>query len=319
MSFATPLVLLGLIALPALVAFYVFEQQRRARAMSAFVSVPLLASVAPRQPGWRRHAPYGLLGVGLIALIVAAARPQHRVLQPVKGATVMLVNDTSASMTAGDVTPSRLVAAERAAASFLKRVSPSTEVGSIAFARHVLLLQSPTTDHALTRAAIAGIRPGGGGTAMGVALVRALQSIAAAPKVGNKRPPGSVILISDGAANIGVSPVTVAAQAKHQKVKIFTVSVGTARGFAEIPHKSGLVRTAVPVDPTELGQIATVSGGRAYHAANSATVASIYNDLAKVLSHRHVERSLVGFFAGAGLVLVALGAGLSLLWFARLA
>ena len=319
MSFAAPLVLLGLIALPALAGFYAFEQRRRTRAMSAFVNSSLLASVAPRRPGWRRHAPYALLGLGLIALLLAAAKPQHRVLQAVKGATVMLVNDTSASMAADDVKPSRLVAAKRAATSFLQHVSSSTQVGSIAFARHVLLLQSPTTDHTLTSQAITTIKQGGGGTAMGDALTQALSSIKSAPKVGTKRPPGSVILISDGAANIGTNPVRVAAQAKHQKVKIFTVSIGTAQGFAEIPHKHGPVRTAVPVDPTELGQIAAASGGHAYRAADSATVGSIYNSLAKALGHDHVERSLTGFFAGAGLVLVALGAGLSLLWFARLA
>jgi Ca-activated chloride channel family protein len=137
--------------------------------------------------------------------------------------------------------------------------------------------------------------------------------------VAGKRPPGSVILISDGAANIGVNPVAVAAQAKHEKIKIFTVSVGTAHGVAQIPHRSGSVRTPVPVDPTELGQIATASGGHAYRAPDAATLSSIYTALAKVLGHRRVEQSLTGFFAGAGLVLVALGAGLSLLWFARLA
>jgi Ca-activated chloride channel family protein len=318
-SFAAPLVLLGLIALPAAAAIYVAEQRRRARAMSAFVTTALLTSVAPRQPGWRRHAPYVLLALGLLALILAAARPQRPVERPLKGATVMLVNDTSASMTSADVKPSRLGAAKRAATSFLGHVSPSTEVGSIAFARHVLLLQSPTTDHSLTRSAIAGIEPGGGGTAMGNALAEALAAIKTAPKVNGKRPPGSVILISDGAANTGVNPVSVAAQAKHQKVKVFTVSIGTAHGFAEIPHKTGSVRTAVPVDPTELGQIAAASGGRSYRAPNSATLGAIYTDLAKVLGHRRIEQLLTGFFAGAGLVLVALGAGLSLLWFARLA
>jgi Ca-activated chloride channel family protein len=318
-SFAAPLVLLGLIALPAAAAIYVAEQRRRTRAMSAFVTTALLASVAPRRPGWRRHAPYALLGLGLLALILAAARPQRSVQRPVKGATVMLVNDTSASMTSTDVKPSRLGAAKQAATSFLGHVSPLTEVGSIAFARHVLLLQSPTTDHSLTRSAITGIKPGGGGTAMGNALAQALASIKSAPKINGKRPPGSVILISDGAANTGVNPVSVAAQAKHQKVKVFTISIGTTHGFAEIPHKTGSVRTAVPVNPTELGQIAAASGGHAYRAPDSATLSAIYTGLAKVLGHRRVEQLLTGFFAGAGLVLVALGAGLSLLWFARLA
>lgn len=319
MSFAAPLVLLALIALPLLAALYVREQQRRARAMGAFVSTSLLASVAPRRPGWRRHAPYALLGLGLVALIGAAARPQRPVIQPVKGATVMLVNDTSASMTADDVRPSRLVAAKRAATSFLKRVSPTTQVGSIVFARHVLLLQSPTTEHTLTRSAIASIKPGGGGTAMGNALIQALISIERAPRVAGRRAPGSVILISDGAANVGVNPVTVAAEAKHRHVKIFTVSVGTAHGIATIPHRGGSTKTLVPVDPTELGQIAAASGGHAYRALNAATVSSIYARLAKALGHRRVEQSLIGFFAGAGLVLVALGAALSLFWFARLA
>ena len=319
MSFGAPLVLLGLVALPALAALYVLEQRRRAKAMTVFVATPMLASVAPRRPGWRRHAPYVLLALGIVALILAAARPRHAMAKPVKGATVMLVNDVSASMTATDVEPSRLGAAKRASASFLHRVTGATQVGSIAFARHPVLLQSPTTDHSLTRAAIASLKPGGGGTAMGDALAIALTQIRKAPKVDGKRPPGSVILISDGAANVGVNPVTVATQAKHQHVRIFTVSVGTPDGVAKIPHRGGEITTRVPVDPTELGQIARASGGRAYRAPDSATLGSIYSALAKVLSHRRVEQQLNGFFAGAGLLLVAMAAGLSLLWFARLA
>jgi Ca-activated chloride channel family protein len=318
-SFATPIVLLGLVALPAALWLYLAEHRRRTHTLVALVDAKMHASLAPRVPGWRRHAPYVLFGLGLVALILAAAGPQHAVLKPVKGATVMLVNDTSASMTSNDVSPSRLEAAQEAAYSFLLHVSPSTQVGSIAFARHVLLLQSPTTDHSLTRAAVASIKPGGGGTAMGNALAVALRAVRAAPKLGGKRPPGSVILISDGAGNIGVNPVSVAAQAKREKIKIFTISIGTPNGSAEIPQQSGPVLTAVPVDPTELLQIAQTSGGVAFDAADSATVTSIYNDLAQVVAHQRIENGLTGFFAGAGLLLIALGAALSLWWFARLA
>ena len=319
MSFAAPLVLLGLVALPALAALYVREQRRRSDAMTAFVATPLLASVAPRRPGWRRHAPYVLLALGVLVLIIAAARPQRAIEQPIKGATVMLVNDISASMTATDVHPTRLAAAKRAATSFLARTTAATQVGSIAFARHPVLLQSPTTDHRLTRAAIASIKPGGGGTAMGDALDIALTQIKNAPKLGRKRPPGSVILISDGAANVGVNPVIVAGQAKRKHVKIYTVSVGTPHGVAAIPHENREVPTPVPVDPTELAQIAQASGGHAYRAPDSATLSAIYSSLAKTLGHRQAEQRLTGFFAGGGLLLVALGLGASLLWFARLA
>ncbi|HWD70046.1 MAG TPA: VWA domain-containing protein [Solirubrobacteraceae bacterium] len=319
MSFASPLVLLGLLALPIAVVIYVSEHRRRSHKMEAMVAAKMRTSVAPRSPGWRRHAPYAFLLLGLFALILAAAKPQHAVLKPVKGATVMLVNDTSASMGSDDVPPSRLAAAKQAAASFLQHVSPSTQVGSIAFARHVLLLQSPTTDHSLTSAAIASIKQGGGGTSMGAALAEALHSIRTAPKVGDKRAPGSIILISDGASNLGINPVTVAARARHAKVKIFTISIGTATGTAMVPTRNGPMQTSVPVDPTELFQIARTAGGTPYSAADPATVTSIYNDLASVLGHQRVEDGIVGVFAGVGLVLVALGAALSLLWFARLA
>jgi len=318
-SFATPLVLLGLLALPVAVTIYVSEHRRRSRKMEAMVAARMRASVAPRTPGWRRHVPYLLLGLGLIALILAAAKPQRAVLKPVKGATVMLVNDTSASMSSNDVPPSRLAAAKQAAASFLQHVSPTTQVGSIAFARHVLLLQSPTTDHSLTGAAVAGIKQGGGGTALGAALAEALHAVRTAPRVGDKRPPGSIILISDGASNLGTNPVAVAASARHAKVKIFTISIGTANGTAMVPTRNGPMQTAVPVDSTELFQIARTSGGTPYTAADPATVTSIYDSLASVLAHQRVEDGIAGFFAGVGLVLVALGAALSLWWFARLA
>ena len=257
MSFATPLALLGLIALPALAVAYVLEQQRRARVARAFVSEALLPSVAPRRPGWRRHAPYVVLGLGLAALILALARPQHSVMKPIPHATVMLANDVSNSMQSTDVSPSRLRAAKRAATSFLDEVKPSVEIGSIEFARRPVLLQSPTTDHALTKAAVAQLKPGGGGTAIGEALQLAVSEIRAVPKVNGKRPPGAVILISDGASNVGVSPLAVASDARTEHIPVYTISIGTAHGTIQAQQHGHTVTSPVPVDPTELAQIAT--------------------------------------------------------------
>jgi len=316
-SFEAPLVLLGLAALPALAALYIREQHRRERALGALVSAPLLPSLAPRRPGWRRHAPYALLALGAGALIVAAARPVHTVSVPVRAATVMLVNDVSASMTSADVKPSRLAAAKRAAARFLTLVGPDVAVGSIEFAREPVLLQSPTTDHRLTRAALASIRDGGGGTATGSALALALAQITSTRA--RRRAPGSVLLISDGGANVGPDPVAVAARARRLGIAVYTIAVGTAHGVAEIPYRHGARRTPVPVDPRELAQIAAASGGRAYRATNTATLSAIYAALAKELGHRRVRRGLTYAFAGVGLVALALAAAASLAWFGRLA
>jgi Ca-activated chloride channel family protein len=69
MSFADPLVLLGLLAIPLLVWVYQGRQRLRARAAAAFVAPTLTPSVAPSGPGWRRHAPM-LAFAGAIAILV---------------------------------------------------------------------------------------------------------------------------------------------------------------------------------------------------------------------------------------------------------
>ncbi len=230
----------------------------------------------------------------------------------------MLANDVSNSMKSTDVQPSRLVAAKRAATSFVKGVTSQIQVGSIEFARKPTLLQSPTTDHRQTTAAIAGLKPGGGGTAIGEALELALAAIKSAPKIAGKHAPGAIVLISDGASNVGVSPLSVAQEAKKRHVPVYTVSIGTAHGTIQIERGGHSVTTPVPVDPTELHEIAAESGGHPYRAADSATVHEIYERLAKKLGETHVQRSLTGFAIGIALALIALAGGLSLLWFGRL-
>ena len=319
MSFASPWVLLGLLALPVLAVAYVSEGRRRALAARAFVTEPLTPSVAPRRPGWRRHAPYVLLAVALAVLIVAAARPQRSIAVPLKRGTVMLANDVSNSMTSTDVQPSRLGAAQRAALTFLHGVPRTIEVGAVEFARHPVLLQSPTTHHPYTRTAIDGLQPGGGGTAIGEALQTALQAINTVPKINGKHPPGAIVLISDGASNVGIEPGAVARQARREHVRIYTISIGTASGTMTIRHGAQNVTTRVPVDPTELRQIAADSSGRSYTAADSEQVSQIYAHLATQLGHTPGQQQLIAGVIGAGLLVLLVGSALSLRWFVRIA
>ena len=319
MSFAAPLVLLGLLVLPALALWYVYERRRGREAAGAFVAPALTASVAPHRPGVRRLIPTVLMALALAALIVAAARPRIRVTKPVKGATVMLANDVSASMTSQDVKPSRLAAAQKAAITFTERVTATIAVGSVEFARHPTLLQSPSTDHALARQAIRSLKPGGGGTAIGEAIETALTAIKHAPKVAGKRPPGAIVLLSDGTSNVGVGPVAAAQMAKQQKVKIYTIAIGTSSGTQQETRDGKTVSTPVPVNPSELRQIAQTSGATFYSAPNRASASAIYAKLATQLGHRKVQQGLIAEVAGAGLVLLLLGGGLSLRWFGTFA
>ncbi len=92
----------------------------------------------------------------------------------------------------------------------------------------------------------------------------------------------AIVLLSDGAANIGVSPVAVAAQAKHDHVAIYTVALGTPGGV--LYQGAFNEPVAVPPDPRLMAQIARTSGGRAYDAQTANNLSSIYKTLGQRLS-----------------------------------
>jgi len=317
MSFLHPAVLVALLAIPLLVVWYVSQQRRRGRATAVFAAPALSASVAPRRPRWRRHIPMLAFALALAVLIVAAARPQRTVAEPVDTASIMLANDTSGSMAATDVKPSRLAAAEKAANDFLAKVPGSVRVGLLEFNTNVALLQSPTTDHALVSSALAQLRVTGG-TAIGDALRTALHTLATVPREGGKKPPGAILLISDGASDVGSDPITAAQQAAAAHIPVYTVELGTANGTVKEKRGNKTVTVPVPPDPAQLAEIARVSHGEAFTATDAKGLDTIYKRLGAELGHKKVKHEITSTFAGGGLALLLLGAAASLVWFGRL-
>jgi Ca-activated chloride channel family protein len=318
MSFAEPLVLVGLLAVPLLGWWYVSQQRWRTRAASAFVVPKLTESVAAHRPGWRRHVPMLAFALALVALILAVARPQRSVAKPVTDGVVMLADDTSGSMQATDVAPSRLRAALRAARRFVNEVPSTVQVGVLEFARHPTVLQSPTTDHALTVSALSAVPRTSGGTAVGVALTTAMNEIKGVRRVAGKHPPGAIVLISDGASNVGISPLQVARQARAEHVPIYTISVGTASGTITIRQDGATTTAPVPVSREQLAEIATLSAGKTFRASDTHGLSAAYNRLAARLGKKHIKEDITTSFAGIGLALLALGSVMTLRWFGRL-
>lgn len=317
MSFLHPAVLIALVAIPLLAIWYVGQQRRRRGAAAAFASPVFAASVTPRRPRWRRHLPMVAFATALAVLIAAAARPQRTVAVPVETASIMLANDTSGSMAAKDVAPSRLAAAEKAANQFLAKVPASVKVGLLEFNTHVALLQSPTTDHALVSSAIAQLRVTGG-TAIGDALRTALRTLTSAPKVNGKEPPAAIVLLSDGSNDVGSDPITAAEQAATQHIPVYTVELGTAGGTVTEKRGNRTVAVPVPPNPQQLAEIARVSHGQAFTATNAKGLDTIYQRLGAELGHKKVKHEMTATFAGGGLALLLLGGVASLFWFGRL-
>jgi Ca-activated chloride channel family protein len=313
-SFQAPLLLALLGFVPVAAAAYAIAQRQRRRFAVRYTNLDLLAAVAGR--AWTRHLP-ALLGLlALAALLVALARPQHTVAAERHEATVMLVTDTSGSMLANDVRPTRLAAAQVAARTFIKKVPEDFRIGLIGFGSTAEQLIAPTTDHAEVTAAVNALKVHGA-TAMGDALDLAVRS-ARAPIPdglgGSRRLPAAIVLLSDGASTRGKDPIDVARTAKRFRIPIYTVALGTRSGTLDRKGK----RVPVPPDPLVLQDIARDTGGQYFAAPSAARLNTVYANLGTRLAHVKEKRQVTSAFAGGALVLLLAGAGVGLLRGGRL-
>jgi len=169
MTFAQPFLLIALLGVPLAVLGYLYVQRRRSRYVVRFTNVDLLANLVPKTPAWRRHVPPALYVAAMAALVIALARPSAMVAVPREDATIILAMDTSGSMMATDVAPSRLASAKEAAATFVDQLPPTFQVGLVTFSTAAQVAVRPTTDRAEIHAALDSL-VADGGTALGDAI-----------------------------------------------------------------------------------------------------------------------------------------------------
>src|SRR5947209_4147905 len=146
MSFLWPQALWFLVAAPVLVGLYLLLLRRRKKAALRFASIALVRTALAGSQRIRRHVPPALLLVAMIVLIVAAARPRARVTLPSEQRTIIMAMDTSLSMRATDVSPSRIAAAREAAKAFIREQPADVRIGVVSFAGTATLIQPPTRD-----------------------------------------------------------------------------------------------------------------------------------------------------------------------------
>ncbi len=316
MSFADPVLLLALLLVPAALAAHVASRRRARRYAVRFPAAATLALAAGRTPAWRRQLPIALLLAALAVLALALAKPQRTVAVPIERASIMLVTDHSRSMMAEDVDPTRLVAAKRAAQTFLDQLPRGIRVGVTTYADVPDGTQTPTRDHALVRRMI-DAQIADGGTATGDALQVALDTLEREPRDSRgRRPPSAIVLLSDGTTTTGRDPVVVAQAARALEVPIYTVALGTRD--ATVPNPGFGPPLTVPPDPETLRRIAEESGGRAYSAQDDQQLSQIYEELGSQLGTRDVKREVTAAFAAGGLLLLLGAAAASVRWAGRL-
>ena len=328
MKFDWPFVLVALALIPIGLAAYAVVERRRARFALRFTNLNVLASVLPASgtAQKRRFIPPALFALALAAALIAVARPAVARSIPREQATVVLVIDTSGSMVANDVEPSRLGAAQEAVRRFVGKLPGRFRVGMITFSSQARVALPITEDRDLASQGLEHLTAFGG-TAIGDAIGRSLELLEESAKAGgvsvvqpgSKIPPAAIVLLSDGAQNRGrLQPIQAALRAKRLKIPIYTVALGTPSGTIKISDGAFSQTVSVPPDPRTLKQIALETGGQFYAAASRAKLNAVYSTLASRLSTRREYREATYVFLGAAALLL-LGAGAaSFAWLPRL-
>jgi Ca-activated chloride channel family protein len=326
--FESPWLLLALLVVPAVVAYALWLDRRRARYAVAFTNLELLAAVATTRRRPLRWVPLALFLLALVAASAALARPNAKVRVPSDKATIVLLVDVSGSMRAADVKPTRLGAAQVAMGVFADKVPKGVKVGLVTFSSNADLLVIPTTDRAVLHEGIDLLVPEAG-TAIGDGLAEAVQvaktSLAGARKGKDGKVPAAIVLLSDGAQTRGVlSPLEGAARARDAGIRVFTVALGTRNGtlgFGGGPFGGyGLGggfggggsgggggtgrRFPVRPDPKTLAAIAQETDGATYRAGSASKVQAVYKKLGSSIAKRTTTREVSSWFVGAAALLL---------------
>ena len=317
MTFQSPIWLVGLLVVVALVALYVVLQLRRKAYAARFTNVALLGSLVPKRPGWKRHVAFGLLATALAVLVVSLAVPSTEVRVPRERATVMMAVDVSLSMEATDVTPSRFQAMQIAAKEFVDVLPERINLGLVSFAGTATTLVPPTTDRPQVRAAIENLDLAES-TAIGEAVFTSLTAIenyqSSIDVPSEELPPARIVLLSDGFNTVGRDETQAIDAAKAAGVPVSTIAFGTDFGTLDIDGET----VPVPVDRASLEELADETGGSYSEAASIEELEEVYADLGSQIGYTTEPQDISPWFVRAGVLLALVGVGLSLLWTNRL-
>ncbi len=345
-GFTWPAFLWLLLLLPMLVLLYVWLLGRKKKLALRYASLSIVREAMGRGQSVRRHIPPLLFLLALAAMLIAAARPFATIALPSQNQTIILAMDVSGSMRATDVKPNRLVAAQSAAKAFLTELPRHVKVGIVAFAGTAQVVQAPTVNREDLVAAIDRFQLQRA-TAIGSAIVISLAevfpdqgidldsvsapsqrrgvAIDAVPKPEQKPftpvPPGSydsaaIILLTDGQRTTGVDTLDAAKLAADRGVRIYTVGVGTVDGEV-IGFEGWSMR--VRLDEETLKTVASRTQGEYYYAGTAENLRTVYETLSSRLTVEKKETEISALFALLAAALALMSAGLSLLWFNRIA
>ncbi|MBQ8759951.1 MAG: VWA domain-containing protein [Bacteroidales bacterium] len=284
MEFASQHFLFGLIIIPLLIIWYIFNCNKQ-QAYLRFSDTGFFNKLPKSWKAYLRHIVFALEIIALSLFIVALARPQSSSKNQkinIEGIDIVLAMDISSSMLAADLKPDRLEASKAVASDFVNG-RPGDRMGLVVFSGETFTQVPLTTDHGMMLNMLKDMKCGmlEDGTAIGDGLASAINRLKDSEAISKV-----VILLTDGDNNAGsIDPATAAEMAKLYGIRVYTIGAGT-RGTAPYPVQtfSGIKYQQVPVNINEelLQQIADETGGKYFRAETKEKLQQIYDEIDKM-------------------------------------
>ncbi|MBT5954067.1 VWA domain-containing protein [bacterium] len=309
MRFENPALLNWLLIVPVFMILSYVGFHLKKRNLKQLISPALWPKIIPSLSFTRRFWKRAALITAISVLIICIARPQWGVrFEKIerKGLDIFIALDTSLSMSAQDIRPSRFKKAFREIQGLIEALK-GDRVGLIAFSGEAFIQSPLTRDYSAARLFLNQMRIGmipTPGTNLTDAIKIALSSF---QKKDSRRK--VLIVFSDG-EQFAKDPISLAEKAKKQGVIIYTVGIGSGEG-EPIPildaqgnisgykkDKNGSVVLS-KMNESLLKQIATKTTGTYFHSDNSVLVVDeLYraisnlerSDLESEMMQRHEEQ-----------------------------
>ncbi len=296
MNFKAPGFLFLLLLLPSALLLYWYYRKKQNQETLNFSSIETLKQIGAEVKPWRRHGSFILELLLLFILILALARPEAVLPLPTNQIAIAILFDTSGSMMAADLFPSRIGAAKQAAKEFVKHEKGSYPIGIITFSTFPLVRLNPTTNKKKILSAISHVHAHLGGTAIGDAIFGAMSLLDGYPSAHKV-----ILLFSDGGNNSGSSPILAAKAAKAQGIRIYTIGVGT---------KSGAYLPGFPIkvylEQKTLKAIAELSGGKYYKVSSVVSLKKALSELSRKIKIIKKYQDITWYFAAIGLLILGI-------------
>lgn len=320
LSLASPWALLGILAV---IAIFVERRWWRSRGKAPALRYSAVALTDGIPVTWAVRLswlPELIRALSLVCIVVALARPQlvgTPEAEETEGIDIVLVLDTSCSMSAADFQPQdRMVVAKKSIGEFIG-TRQSDRVSLVVFGGEAATWVPLTLDYSLVAEMLDEIEVGmvQDGTAIGNAIGTGLNRLKASEAKSKV-----MVLLTDGDSNAGeISPLAAADLAREMGVKIYTILIGQG-GAVDFPAGKDLFgrpvfrKTVIPTNPELLKQIAAKTSGEAFSATDKEELDARLSDVLDALDRSRLESTaqarpyaeLFPWAVAAALVLMAL-------------